>query len=156
MSKPLGIIVYKGPSLLDGKPIVAIATGIGIKTSNEKIGDMLPIWILRSDIGPQLATKIGEDFSICGNCFQKHANSCYVNICHGPRWVYEAFHRDRYKNLDYDTVQYLENRYMRFGAYGDPAAVPIEIWENLAKIAKGYTGYSHQWKKCNPELKKYC
>jgi len=30
MGKPLGIIIYQGPSQLDGKPIIAIANGIKI------------------------------------------------------------------------------------------------------------------------------
>ena len=42
-----GFIIYDGPSMLDGEPIVAIAT---MKTSNRKTGEMVQVWILRSDV----------------------------------------------------------------------------------------------------------
>jgi hypothetical protein len=36
----------------------------------------------------------------------------------------------------------------RLGAYGDPAAVPLEVWTEALKRfkASGHTGYTHQWK----------
>ena len=58
-------IIYKGPSLLDGKPIVAIAT---YSDRNTKTGKVLQTYIIRSDISPLEASKTGEDFSICGDC----------------------------------------------------------------------------------------
>ena len=57
-----GYILYEGPSMLDGEPIAVIAT---MTTSNVKTGDMVQTWILRSDINPVQASKIGEDKSIC-------------------------------------------------------------------------------------------
>ena len=65
MTKPSGYILYEGDSLLDGKPIVAIAlTG----SSNSKTGKMVQILYIRTDIDPISANKSGEDFSICGDC----------------------------------------------------------------------------------------
>jgi hypothetical protein len=58
-------IIYKGPSLLDGAPIVAIAT---YSNRNTKTGKVVQTYILRSDINPREASKTGADFSICGNC----------------------------------------------------------------------------------------
>ena len=93
--KPLGIILYQGPSLLDSKQIVVIANTLN-KSENEKTGNMIQCWILRADIPPILAQKLGMDFSICGDCKLKHFNSCYVNLAHGPEQIYDAFHRRRY------------------------------------------------------------
>ena len=96
--KPIGIVVYRGPSLMDQKPTIVVATGVlGDKTSNKKIGDMIQFWILRRDISPILAAKIGEDYSICGDCKHRDFGSCYVNLGHGPQNIFKAFHRDRYK-----------------------------------------------------------
>ena len=52
-------------------------------------------------------------------------------------------------------------RNFRSGAYGDPATVPIEVWESL--YGDGFdwstgtqgTGYTHLWKTCKPEYQKY-
>ena len=49
MNKPSGYIIYQGPSLLDGNPIVAIAT---TASRNVKTGSMVSIWIMRQDIDP--------------------------------------------------------------------------------------------------------
>ena len=49
-------IIYKGPSLLDGKPIVAIAT---YSNRNTKTGHVVQTYILRSDINPLEASKTG-------------------------------------------------------------------------------------------------
>jgi hypothetical protein len=34
---------------------------------------------------------------------------------------------------------------VRLGTYGDPAAVPLPVWQALVAQAAGWTGYSHQW-----------
>ena len=39
---------------------------------------------------------------------------------------------------------------VRLGAYGDPGAVPVYIWESLISNAKGHTGYSHHAKMTQP------
>jgi hypothetical protein len=36
-------------------------------------------------------------------------------------------------------------RMVRLGTYGDPAAVPANIWNTLLAKAEGRTGYTHQW-----------
>jgi len=154
--KPLGIVLYKGPSLLDGKNIIVVATGLGRKTKNAKIGSMIPIWILRKDIPPVLAAKIGEDFSICGNCKHRDFHSCYVTLHHGPQNIYNAYHNDRYVDFEPEMYKYFHGRQVRLGAYGDPAAVPLHIWQNLCLHVVGHTGYTHQWKTCDQKLKHYC
>jgi len=78
-----GVILYDGPSMLDGEPIVVIAT---LETSNRKTGQMVQIWIVRSDIAPTDAAKSGDDKSICGACPHRHYSKgvCYVNLAHAP------------------------------------------------------------------------
>lgn len=139
-----GFIVYEGPSVLDGEPIVAIAT---MKTSNRKTGDMVQLWILRSDLNPVEVSKQKLDHSICGNCPQRWSNggACYVNIGQAPNSVYKAYKRGLYPtfNADEHETQFL-GRKIRLGAYGDPAAVPYEFLEHLVSYGLGHTGYTHQ------------
>jgi len=40
-----------------------------------------------------------------------------------------------------------KGRTVRLGTYGDPAAVPVHVWEALTRHASGHTGYTHQWRK---------
>lgn len=151
----LGIVLYDGPSLIDGKPILAIANSFkGV--DNKKVGEMIKVWIIRKDIDPVIANNIGEDFSVCGTCKHRHFRSCYVNLAHGPQHVYQAYHRERYEEYTPDMLEFFKGRDIRLGSYGDPAAVPIEVWNTICGVASGYTGYTHSWKQCSPQLKKYC
>ena len=58
------MILYDGPSLIDGEPIVVIA----VEDSNPKTGKMLFTWILRQDKKPSVSAFNGGEFSICGDC----------------------------------------------------------------------------------------
>lgn len=157
--KPLGIILYKGKSLFDGRKIIVVATNVfGNESVNEKTGDMIQTWILRPDIFPLLASKVGYDDTYCGDCKHRDIGSCYVNLCHEPTNIFVAYHNDRYIPYNPELLKHFENRNIRIGSFGDPAAVPIEIWDTITSNVKGWTGYTHQWskKKTNPYLKKYC
>ena len=68
LQRPLGLVLYNGPSSLDGELIVVIATGFRRSTANPKTGDMIQTWILRSDVAPFSAIHSGGDESICGSC----------------------------------------------------------------------------------------
>ena len=47
------------------------------------------------------------------------------------------------------------NRILRIGSYGDPAAAPLNIWEKVIKASKSFVGYSHNWMHCNQRWNKY-
>jgi len=153
---PLGLILWSGKSLLDGERIMVIATRIFDKTDNRKTGDMIQTYILRRDMHPMLARRLGEDKSICGDCKHKEQSTCYVNLCHGPISVFKAYQDGRYRDYTPADNKHFEGRSIRIGSYGDPAAVPVEVWENICKVSKSWTGYSHQWKTCDQRLQKYC
>ena len=160
--RPLGVILYDGPSMLDGEPIIVIATGFRRGSANPKTGDMLQTWILRRDVKPFAAIHTGADASICGACplrgIIERANGqhatvnrrrgCYVNVHQAPTAVYQAFLRGRYEPFDRGQHLPLFRGWMlRMGSYGDPCAVPYSVWSTVAKVATGRTGYTHQWRE---------
>ena len=148
------MLLYQGKSKIDDSPIVAIATSIKGKSANDKTGDMVQIWILRSDIEPTHAQKTGEDYSVCGGCPLRPANSggCYVNVGQAPLSVYRAFKRGKYPQWTGQPF----TKPVRLGAYGDFAALPADVVDNIVKACeKGFTGYTHDWKK-SPHLKSCC
>ncbi len=155
---PLGLILWKGKSLLDGERIMVIATGVFAKTENRKTGDMIQTWILRRDIDPMLARRMGEDKSICGDCKHSQESTCYVNIGQAPMNIYNAYHDERYRDFDNNDIDLFKNRSIRIGSYGDPAAIPYKIWENICFVSNNFCGYTHQWhnKKIDQRLKNYC
>lgn len=143
MALPRGYILYEGPSILDGAPIVVIAT---MSSKNDKTGNMVQTWILRSDVSPLEATKTGEDSSVCGACPHRHysGGACYVTVFHAPLAIYKAYKRGSYSADKNEFYERIVKRRVRFGAYGDPAAVPVTIWADITKHCKGHTGYTHQ------------
>jgi hypothetical protein len=149
-----GAIIYRGPSEIDGKPIVAIAVW---SSQNSKTGDMLQTYILRSDIDPRDANKYGEDYSICGNCGHRgkptldpdkvlaEGRSCYVNMGQGVLIVYRSFLAGKYPDHTTHTkrMDTGKGRKVRIGTYGDGAAAPGYVWDDLLFEADGHTAYSH-------------
>jgi hypothetical protein len=144
-------IIYNGPSLLDGKPIVVIGT---YSKRNAKTGAVLQTYIIRADINPLEASKTGEDYSICGPCVmrgtptddpnrkQAKDRDCYVNLGQGVLIVYRSYIKGIYQPVPPRILGY--NRFVRVGTYGDPSAAPQGIWEELLSEASDWTAYSHQ------------
>jgi len=162
-----GVIIYQGPSMLDGAPIVAIATGFTKNSANAKTGgELIQTWIIRADMAPQKALNNGADESICGDCRHRgevidgknSSRACYVNIAHAPRGVYACFKRGGYERLmaQYDISQKFAGLGVRLGSYGDPAAVPLKVWHAVMHDAKFNTGYTHQWQSADIGYAKYC
>ena len=152
------MIFYEGTSQLDGRPIVGIMTGHRKPSSNPKTGFMAQTWIIRQDIHPSTAIKSGEDYSICGDCVHRRdpatgKRTCYVNQM-GPAAVYRTYKAGKYKNLSPRSLTYA--RSLRVGAYGDPAMIPLDVWQSLLSRFDRWTGYTHQWQWCDPAYAKFC
>lgn len=163
VKKPQGIVIYRGPSLLNGKPIVVIVTGFKHATANPKTGDMLQSWIVTARSTPIKQYVNGGDDTICGNCKHRSKASggwgtCYVSVWQAPNNVHAAWRRGVYEELNDNNVHFFDGQHVRLGSYGDPAAVPTKVWERITANAKGWTGYTHQWNNPNidKELKKFC
>tara|TARA_E500000305_G_C4021221_1_gene238892 strand:+ start:211 stop:999 length:789 start_codon:yes stop_codon:yes gene_type:complete len=155
-----GVVLYKGPSALDGKPIVAIATCLVNPSKNDKTGPMAQLIIMREDIHPVEATKTGEDESICGTCPARKANDnwCYVLVGKPISQVYRAYKNGRYAEGSTDDI--LKSRWsFRHGTYGNPSAIPFEVNEEifttLEAARKSWTAYEHEWRTCDQRLSQY-
>ncbi len=160
-----GIKIWEGLSVIDAAPIMVIATGLKASSRNTKTGNLIQTWILRSDIKPTDAAKSGADRSICGDCPHrgeivngKNVNrSCYVTIFQAPLNIYGTTGRGKYEHVSLDlAAQHFAGRNVRLGAYGDPAAVPFDVWEAVLKDAARGTGYTHQWKTADSRFAQYC
>jgi hypothetical protein len=146
MKKPSGFILYRGPSQLTGGPIVAVA--ITKESKNAKTGNMVQTYIL-VDNGRSPVDNARDllDQAICGDCKHRRGTggACYVNLGQGPRAVADGVTRGIYpEGLD-QAAMASKGRMVRLGTYGDPAAVPVAIWESLLQFSAGHTGYTHQW-----------
>ena len=146
-------IIYEGPSLIDGAPIVVLAQD---NSTNRKTGNMMQTYVIRADIDPITASRTGQDKSICGDCIHKGKPSdkptgqaidrtCYVTLAHGPLGKFKAYKRGAYPHaFGHDKIRAIGlGRMVRLGTYGDTCAVPNYIWESLISAAQGWTAYTH-------------
>ena len=166
MTTPRGFVFYRGPSQLDGAPIVAILTGLKTPSSNFKTGALYQTWILREDVNPIDAVRNGTDASICGDCKHRGTNgrkrTCYVRLDTAPNNVYKSYHRGIYPELQLGEARALfkAGKRTRGGSYGDPAAVPYWVWHTLLDLGNvdsddAGNAYTHQWRDY-PELASFC
>lgn len=154
-NKPLGYIAFEGRSRIDGRPIVVIINKIEDASANDKTGALVQSFILRSDIPPLEAIHTGADKSICGDCDhrpliakQTGKPPCYVAVWQAPRAVFAAYKAGRYERATRAQLRaILKGKKLRIGTYGDGAAAPVELWEEITAETAGHTGYSHQWKR---------
>jgi len=151
--KANGAVIYRGPSLIDGAPIVAIVTKLKRSgKANSKTGEMVQTYVLREDLDPVQAIRSGADSSVCGDCVHRgdgfSGRTCYVNVGQGALSVWRAYHRGAYPEMSpEECARLVRGRMVRLGTYGDPAAAPAKVWRGLVKHAEGWTGYTHQWRR---------
>jgi hypothetical protein len=153
-----GMILYEGPSLLTGDPIVAIATGLDGGSLNPKTGPMVQTWVLCRDLMPMEAKRQNVDDAICGDCKLRGRNGkdsgCYLTVWFGPTQVYKRYVAGAYPRATWrEQHALIEGRSVRLCAYGDPAAVPFEVWQTVLRTAGTHTGYTHSWRTCDTRFK---
>lgn len=156
------MIIWRGQSKATGASIAVHLTnvsGVQRATKNPKIGDMAQAWILPASQDPHTSTKTGLDKSVCFSCKHRKATatdegeaSCYVDTHRAPLAIYKSAQGSR--TVHVATVrENLQKIPLRIGAYGDPAAVPMHIWNTLLSYVPGHTSYTQQWKS-QPYLKR--
>jgi hypothetical protein len=158
-----GLILFEGKSLIGDRNIAAIVT---FEMANIKTGEMVQVWIIDQELNPLEALQNNVNESTCGKCrlqgeaykytftrgprkgktITKIENRvCYVNRGQAPMSIWKAYKRGKYVNYDKHLHRsFFKGRKIRWGADGDPAALPIPLMRSINKLCAGHTGYSHQ------------
>jgi hypothetical protein len=142
--------------LHENDKIAVIATGFKSASTNAKTGAMVQIYIILRHESPMDGVKSGNDKLICGGCIHRAkydalgvipgSRRCYVNLGKGARGVHACYARGGYRRIDRSEIAGIfAGLLVRFGAYGDPAMMPKWLVELIAGVARGRTGYTHQW-----------
>lgn len=155
MTRANGTIVWEGASLLDGQPIALLLTGLVTPSKNAKTGNMIQSYIIRQDIPPMSAVVAGEDASVCGNCPLRRS-VCYVDL-RPVNAVWRKYAEGGYPQITDEIKQQLRDgkQSLRVSTYGDATAVPFEVWQDLMQYCQFGTGYTHQWRHCDPRWQQY-
>lgn len=152
------IVFYDGPSSFTGEPILGIVSGLARKSKNGKTGDMAQAWILLRDVAPSVAIETGHDDAICGSCALRGdglgGRGCYVTYWQAPTVIWKG--RASYPRVTPTQAGWiLAGRYVRLGAYGDPAAIPVSAWDSLIRKTAGSIGYTQRWAVCATGYKRF-
>ncbi len=161
MAKTTGYILWEGSSPYNGDPIVMVAT---MRSANRKTGDMAQVWIMPRDIAPHESLEDGRDAAVCGPCPLRgdgtgKGRACYVTLVQAPLSVWKTYQRGGYTDAtgwdDADIAVIFAGLVVRLGAWGDPAMLPLHRVEAVVSLAKGWTGYTHQWRTVDPAWSGY-
>ena len=154
-----GVLAWRGPSELTGDEIAVVLTGIASPSQNSKTGPMVQAYIIPATVHAGRAVGTDAERAVCGDCplrgsgFGRADRMCYV--AWGVWVVGTHMERGAFRESDtHEAGEMLKGKQLRIGAYGDPAAVPISVWDALLRHTAGWTGYTHQWRDCDPEFKK--
>lgn len=149
-------VAWEGESLLGDGLVAVLVTGLERQSKNRKTGPMVQVWIL-----PVSGRRSAQDInSVCGTCPRQPTSlgdgSCYAWAVRAvPSVLRVAGASGTPRRSLSEAAVLLAGRKVRIGALGDPAAVPLEVWEALTSQAAGWTGYTHSW-TTSPGLARYC
>lgn len=156
----MAMLIYHGPSLITGAPIVVLAT---FGSGNAKTGRMTQTHIVRASMSPRDAIDQGADDATCGDCIHRGTasggrGSCYVHPIIRRGWGTTVAWQQWRDGLaePFDLARFADKP-LRIGTYGDPAAVPTAIWAELMSVVgeAGHTGYTHAWRYCDQRLSRW-
>lgn len=151
---PNSAIVWRGPSAFTGRDVEVLVQCLRVPSQNEKTGRMVQVSIIQAGENPSLLRGSPREADICGTCTgQKQlAGWCYED------WLPWLIGQQRHlaeRILLGEASELLRGRAVRVGAYGDPAAVPYEVWARLLVHVRTWTGYTHAWRTCDSRFRSY-
>lgn len=140
------MLIGEYASPIDGSPIVAMANlaSTNSKTSGRGRIPTVGIYIISATTDPRTLSNQADDGAICGACVQRRSTGggCYVTIGRGPLAAFNRYKRGEYRPFELTAFV---GKFVRFGEYGDPAFIPLDDVAQIASVAAGHTGYTHQW-----------
>jgi hypothetical protein len=131
--------------------VVIIATQA---SQNRKTGKSVQLWILDATMHPVESRRSGNDaVNQCQGCSFASGNGCYVNA-NPLSSIWRKFQRGGYPALVMGSPEWDEfftTEFVRFGAYGNPSLIPLEMVKDIASKARRITGYFHDWHLMPPD-----
>lgn len=152
---PSSIIVPAGRSRITGDHIELSITGLSRPSRNAKTGPVVQVSVIRARGNPSRDILTRRDRAVCGDCPLRGA-SRRERVCYAvfAAWTI-GLHIASYTRVSLASATSLvRGKHLRLGAYGDPAAVDFAVWRSLTSVAASWTGYTHQWRTCDPMFRK--
>lgn len=112
-----------------------------------------------------------KDAEVCMDCPFAVSNGAKLSACYTHKMMQYSGFLSSLKSIaksyeSWDSIPTLNDemiaqivkqsngKYVRFGSYGEPSLIPIELVEAIVNVAKSWTGYTHQWNQ-KPQYAEY-
>jgi len=157
---PTTIVLWAGPSALDGSPVMLVGSRIADPSQNRKTGDMLQVSIMHQDMAPIDAWRIGADGAVCPDACGHRSKArggrgtCYVNKARLTATWAAAVRELARGRVGFPPFLFARAR-VRMGMEGDPAAVPLEVIAPVLTAAGAWSMYTAAWRTLPDAWKRY-
>jgi hypothetical protein len=123
-------------------------------SSNSKTGMAIQNYLIPKSWGEE--GRVADDKDVCFDCPHSQAKgaTCYVrkgNPFRGLISKTKSVNR-MYKDIpefskatEEAILKMCEGQFVRFGAYGEPILLGEDLVKKITKVARTWTGYTHQW-----------
>ncbi len=142
------------------KPIVRKSKGfngrvVNVKytftSTNSKTGNMIQQWITpesweRDNRADKVDVK--DSSEVCKDC--PLMSTCYVKKGRALMGLKSSAKSKNYSvGCEKDNIEKFTDKFVRFGAFGEPVLAGQSATEQVVQVASSWTGYTHQWE--NPK-----
>jgi hypothetical protein len=102
------------------------------------------------------------DAKVCLDCPFAVSNGAPLSACYTHKMMQYTGFLSSLRSIgklhaSFDDIPYLSpigeaiivdacaGRYVRFGSYGEPTLLPIDLVKRICNVSRSWTGYTHQW-----------
>ena len=110
-----------------------------------------------------------HDGAVCMDCPFAVSNGAKLSACYTHKMMQYSGFLSMLRSIkcEWDEIPELSEtqsaiavgmcagRYVRFGTYGEPSLLPMDLVKRMTNVSKSWTGYTHQWKKVDPQYANY-
>ena len=113
---------------------------------------------------PTMREFFEQDGPVCMDCPFAVSNGAKLTACYTHKVMQYSGFLSSLRSIarkypDFKSIPYLDDamadtivgmsagRYVRFGSYGEPTLIPVELVSRICKVASSWTGYTHQFMK---------
>ena len=110
-----------------------------------------------------------HDGAVCMDCPFAVSNGAKLSACYTHKMMQYSGFLSMLRSIkcEWDEIPMLSetnsleltkmclDKYVRFGTYGEPSLLPIGMVRLMTNVAKSWTGYTHQWRKIDPQFAHY-
>tara|TARA_Y100001963_G_C6714986_1_gene416191 strand:+ start:103 stop:756 length:654 start_codon:yes stop_codon:yes gene_type:complete len=132
-----------------------VITGLRSYSQNSKTGNMLQSYIIDKEKAFSEPKVFGSKCSECPVVKECYVSRDKLTVRRSLKKLVEG-EKTSYQFVTLNQVlPLIKGRSFRFGTYGDPSAIPLDMIRSIASVVKSWTGYTHFWREISQEYQEF-